>query len=102
MTADQAVAAASVLELDDDARLARQQQPTRGALDAPVPSDPTIYRFYEVLQAHGPTIKELIHEEFGDGIMSAIRGRVPAGLAARPAPRVIPWPGPGPRGRMAR
>lgn len=37
-----------------------------------VPTDPTIYRFYEVLQVYGPTIKELIHEQFGDGIMSAI------------------------------
>jgi cyanate lyase len=85
MTADQAAAAASVLELDDDARLARQQQPTRGALDAPVPSDPTIYRFYEVLQVYGPTIKELIHEEFGDGIMSAINFRMDVSRAHDPA-----------------
>jgi cyanate lyase len=50
-------------------------QPTRGALETPVPADPTIYRFYEVLQVYGPTIKELIHEQFGDGIMSAINFR---------------------------
>ena len=50
-------------------------QPTRGALDSPVPTDPTIYRFYEIVQVYGPTIKELIHEEFGDGIMSAINFR---------------------------
>jgi cyanate lyase len=50
--------------------------PTRGALDAPVPTDPTIYRFYEVLQVYGPAIKELIHEKFGDGIMSAINFRI--------------------------
>jgi cyanate lyase len=48
----------------------------RGALDAPVPTDPTIYRSYEVVQVYGPTIKELIHEEFGDGIMSAINFRL--------------------------
>ena len=37
-----------------------------------MPVDPTIYRFYELIQVYGPTIKALIHEEFGDGIMSAI------------------------------
>ncbi len=37
-----------------------------------VPTDPTLYRFYEAIQVYGPAIKELIHEQFGDGIMSAI------------------------------
>ena len=46
--------------------------PMRGGLPTAVPTDPTIYRFYEVLQVYGGAIKELIHEEFGDGIMSAI------------------------------
>jgi cyanate lyase len=46
--------------------------PTRGALEEPVPTDPTIYRLYEVLQVYGPALKALINEEFGDGIMSAI------------------------------
>src|SRR6476646_3493313 len=46
--------------------------PMRGLLDAPVPTDPTIYRFYEIVQVYGTTLKALIHEEFGDGIMSAI------------------------------
>ena len=72
MTAAQASAACSLLELGEDVLQALQLQPTRGALETPVPADPTIYRFYEVLQVYGPTIKELIHEEFGDGIMSAI------------------------------
>jgi cyanate lyase len=54
---------------------AQLAQPTRGALESPVPTDPTIYRFYEIVQVYGPTIKELIHEEFGDGIMSAINFR---------------------------
>ena len=75
MTADLAKAAGSLLDLDEDVLVALQLQPTRGALDSPVPTDPTIYRFYEVLQVYGPTIKELIHEEFGDGIMSAINFR---------------------------
>lgn len=46
--------------------------PMRGGLPDAVPKDPTIYRFYEALQVYGPAIKELIHEQFGDGIMSAI------------------------------
>ncbi len=70
--AELAAKAAQVLELDADAEAALRLQPTRGALDDLVPTDPTIYRFYEVLQVYGPTIKELIHEQFGDGIMSAI------------------------------
>ena len=76
MTAEQADAAVALLDLGDDVREALLLQPTRGALDAPVPTDPTIYRFYEVLQVYGPTIKELIHEQFGDGIMSAINFRL--------------------------
>jgi cyanate lyase len=46
--------------------------PMRGGLSTAVPTDPTIYRFYEALQVYGGAIKELIHEQFGDGIMSAI------------------------------
>ncbi len=60
------------------------RQPTRGALDAAVPTDPTVYRLYEVLQVYGPALKELIHEEFGDGIMSAINFRVDVGRRADP------------------
>jgi cyanate lyase len=76
MSADEAKTVGAMLDLDEDVRVALQLQPTRGALDAAVPADPTIYRFYEVLQVYGPTIKELIHEEFGDGIMSAINFRL--------------------------
>src|SRR3546814_18854059 len=46
--------------------------PNRGSLPPGPPTDPTIYRFYELVQVYGTTWKELIHEEFGDGIMSAI------------------------------
>ncbi|QLL10000.1 cyanase [Mycobacterium vicinigordonae] len=46
--------------------------PMRGGLPTPVPTDPTIYRFYEALQVYGGALKEVIHEQFGDGIMSAI------------------------------
>ena len=76
MSAEAAKAAGSLLDLPEDVVRALQLQPMRGALEAAVPADPTIYRFYEVLQVYGPTIKELIHEEFGDGIMSAINFRL--------------------------
>ena len=75
MTEEEASKAASLLDLDEDTRQALLLQPTRGDPDVAVPTDPTVYRFYEVLQVYGPTIKELIHEEFGDGIMSAINFR---------------------------
>jgi cyanate lyase len=81
----EARAAVALLELDDDVRQALQLQPTRGALESPVPVDPTIYRFYEVLQVYGPTIKELIHEQFGDGIMSAINFRLDVSRMPDPA-----------------
>ncbi len=50
-----------------------------------MPTDPTIYRFYEVLQVYGPTIAEHIHEEFGDGIMSAINLRLDVARVPDPA-----------------
>ena len=56
----------------EDATALLQEVPMRGSLDRAVPTDPTIYRLYEVLQVYGTTIKALIHEDFGDGIMSAI------------------------------
>src|SRR3989338_7916061 len=49
-----------------------QVVPYKGSLPTPVPTDPLIYRWYEIVSVYGSTIKELIHEEFGDGIMSAI------------------------------
>jgi cyanate lyase len=76
MSQDQATTIGDVLELDAKTVAALRLQPTRGSLEAAVPVDPTIYRFYEVLQVYGPTIKELIHEQFGDGIMSAINFRL--------------------------
>ncbi len=85
MPEGEARAAVALLELDDDVRQALQLQPTRGALDTAVPVDPTIYRFYEVLQVYGPTIKELIHEQFGDGIMSAINFRLDVSRVPDPA-----------------
>jgi len=49
-----------------------QVVPCKGSLSTAVPTDPLIYRWYEIVSVYGSTIKELIHEEFGDGIMSAI------------------------------
>ena len=49
-----------------------QTVPYKGSLPTAVPTDPLIYRFYELVNVYGTTFKELIHEEFGDGIMSAI------------------------------
>ncbi|MGY6530149.1 MAG: cyanase [Cyanobacterium sp.] len=46
--------------------------PLKGSLDPVIPSDPLIYRFYEIMQVYGMPMKEVIHEKFGDGIMSAI------------------------------
>ena len=83
--ADLAAKAGELLELSTDQVQVLQSQPTRGALDTAVPVDPTIYRFYEVLQVYGPTIKELIHEQFGDGIMSAINFRMAVTRVSDPA-----------------
>ncbi len=60
------------LSLTEETIAVLQEIPTRGSFDALPPTDPTIYRLYEVLQVYGPTLKALIHEDFGDGIMSAI------------------------------
>ena len=50
--------------------------PYKGSLPTQVPTDPLIYRFYELISVYGTTFKALIHEEFGDGIMSAIDFRM--------------------------
>ena len=72
MTKQQAQAAGKLLGLPPDAVLLLQQVPYKGSLPTAVPTDPLIYRFYELVSVYGTTFKELIHEEFGDGIMSAI------------------------------
>jgi cyanate lyase len=60
------------LALSQEAVAILQEIPTRGSFETLPPTDPTIYRLYEVLQVYGPALKALIHEDFGDGIMSAI------------------------------
>lgn len=64
------------LGLDDYETKLLQQPPYRGSLPTQVPTDPLIYRFYELVSVYGTTFKALIHEEFGDGIMSAIDFRM--------------------------
>ena len=61
-----------IFDLSDEAVAWLQIVPYKGSLPTSVPTDPLIYRWYEVVNVYGTTIKELIHEEFGDGIMSAI------------------------------
>ena len=69
---EQAEGAAKLFDLGEDEKLMLQEIPYRGSLPTVVPADPLIYRFYELVQVYGTTWKELIQEEFGDGIMSAI------------------------------
>lgn len=69
---EQAEAVGKLLGLSDEAVKLLQVVPYKGSLPTVVPTDPLIYRFYELVNVYGTTIKELIHEEFGDGIMSAI------------------------------
>jgi cyanate lyase len=60
-----------VLGLPSEISVALQQCPHK-SWDKAIPTDPVIYRWYEIVGVYGETIKELIHEKFGDGIMSAI------------------------------
>jgi cyanate lyase len=68
----QAETLGQLFELSDEAVAWLQIAPYKGSLPSAVPTDPLIYRWYELVNVYGTTIKELIHEEFGDGIMSAI------------------------------
>jgi cyanate lyase len=61
-----------IFGLDAEEQKWLQVVPYKGSLPTAVPTDPLIYRWYEIVSVYGTTIKELIHEEFGDGIMSAI------------------------------
>ena len=72
MTKADAEKAGKLFGLDKEAVLILQEAPYKGSLPTAVPTDPLIYRWYEIVSVYGATIKALIHEEFGDGIMSAI------------------------------
>lgn len=72
LTSEQAETVGALLELPAEAIEMLQVVPYKGSLPTAVPTDPLIYRFYELVNVYGTSFKELIHEEFGDGIMSAI------------------------------
>ena len=72
MDATEAEAVTSVLGLGPEVAVALQQIPMKGSLETAVPVDPLIYRLHEITQVYGTSIKAVIHEMFGDGIMSAI------------------------------
>ena len=70
-TPEEATRLADLLELGPDVAAELTECPMKG-LGPVVPTDPLIYRFYEIMQVYGVPLKEVIHEKFGDGIMSAI------------------------------
>ena len=72
LTAEQADVVAGLFDLDETEKAWLQIVPYKGSLPTAVPTDPLIYRFYEMVMVNGPAWKALIEEEFGDGIMSAI------------------------------
>jgi cyanate lyase len=72
LTEQQAGVVAEIFGLSADEKKWLMVVPYKGSLPTSVPTDPLIYRFYELVSVYGTTFKELIHEEFGDGIMSAI------------------------------
>jgi len=74
--AGQAAILGELFDLPPAAVTLLQVVPYKGSLPSTVPTDPLIYRFYELVNVYGTTFKELIHEEFGDGIMSAIDFRM--------------------------
>ncbi len=76
LDAKQAQIVGELFGLDENEIAWLQVVPYKGSLPTAVPTDPLIYRFYELVSVYGTTFKELIHEEFGDGIMSAIDFRM--------------------------
>ncbi len=72
LTEQQATVVAEIFGLTPEEKKWLMVVPYKGSLPTSVPTDPLIYRFYELVSVYGTTFKELIHEEFGDGIMSAI------------------------------
>ncbi|HTV32579.1 MAG TPA: cyanase [Methylocella sp.] len=72
LTKDQAAIVGALFGLTEEEQQWLTVPPYRGSLQTTIPTDPLIYRLYELVNVYGATFKELIHEEFGDGIMSAI------------------------------
>jgi cyanate lyase len=84
LTKEESEKTAKLLQLDETETIQLTEPPNRGSLSAVPPTDPLIYRFYELVQTYGTTWKALIEEEFGDGIMSAIDFDMEIGREANP------------------
>ena len=84
-SAEQAAILGDIFGLTDEECKWLQVVPYKGSLPTAVPTDPLIYRFHELVSVYGSTFKELIHEEFGDGIMSAIDFRMDLRREPNPA-----------------
>ncbi|MDX3605348.1 cyanase [Streptomyces sp. FL06-04B] len=84
LPAASAKAVAELLGLDAEAAVLLQTIPVRGSMPNRIPTDPTMYRFYEMLQVYGTTLKALVREQFGDGIISAINLRLDVKKVADP------------------
>lgn len=85
MKSEQASKLAQALSLGDDVAVALTEYPMKGqSLGQVVPTDPLVYRFYEIMQVYGTSLKEVIHEKFGDGIMSAIDFKIDVNKEADP------------------
>ncbi|GHH66534.1 cyanate lyase [Streptomyces umbrinus] len=102
LSAEQAEKIAALFDLPGDAVTILQTPPLRGQNEAAIAADPLVYRLREIVAVYGPTIKELIHEEFGDGIMSAIDFRMALNRREDPAGdrvelvlsgKYLPYPG---------
>ncbi len=85
LTPAQAAVVGQIFGLSDAEQKWLTVVPYKGSLPATVPTDPLIYRFYELVSVYGTTFKELIHEEFGDGIMSAIDFKMDVKRESNPA-----------------
>jgi len=72
MDAAEAAAVGRWLDLTEEEMVLLQLPPSKGSLGGALPTDPLIYRFHEIVEVYGTTLKALIHEKLGDGIMSAI------------------------------
>jgi cyanate lyase len=76
LSSEQAAVVGGLFDLTEEERRWLTVVPYKGSLPTSIPTDPLVYRFYELVAVYGSTFKELIHEEFGDGIMSAIDFRM--------------------------
>lgn len=71
-SADEASKLVDALEIKNEVAEELTEFSVKGSLEPVIPTDPLLYRFYEIMQVYGMPLKAVIHEQFGDGIMSAI------------------------------